>query len=54
MDHRGVPDHLFHFVGLQMANEVPLHVGWQLRCLGGQFLGAVLAEVALPGTVGLH
>ena len=46
--------HQLQLVGLEMADEMPLHVGGHLRHLGGQFLGAVLAKDALAGVVGLH
>ena len=51
---KGSPaDDLTHFVGLEMANEMPSDVVGHERNLSGQLLSAALAENALSGTVGL-
>ena len=43
-----------HLVGLQFANEVPLHIVGHLRSLCHQFLGTILAKDALASLVGFH
>ena len=54
LDERRVGNHVLDLVGLQMAYEVPLDVGWERLGLGLQLQGTVLAETALPGLVGGH
>ena len=40
-------------VGLEVADEVPLHVGGQLGLLGHHFLHPVLAKQPRPGLISL-
>ena len=54
LNHSHVRQHQLQFVGLQMADKMPLHIGGHLRRLGRQLLRAVLAKQALSGIVSLH
>ena len=46
-------DHL-QFVGLEVADKMPLHIGRHLRHFGRQFLGTALRKDALAGRIRLH
>ena len=53
LDQGHIGQHQFEFVGLQMADKMPLHVGGHLRNLGGQLLRTALRKDALTGIVRL-
>jgi hypothetical protein len=40
-----------HFIGLQMPDEMPMDIGWQLLLLFCQFLYIVLAEIPLTKVI---
>jgi hypothetical protein len=48
-----VANDLAHLVGLQMADEVPADIVWELWLLGQELLHAAFAEEALAGIVDL-
>ena len=54
LDQVHVREDKFKFIGLEMADKMPLDVRWHLRDLGGQFLGTAFGKDALAGVVGLH
>ena len=54
LDHVHVREDQFQFIGLEMADKMPLDVRWHLRDLGGKFLGAAFGKDALTGVIGLH
>ena len=54
LDHVGIWKDKFEFVGLEMADEMPLDIRGHLRDFGGKFLGTALGKDALAGIIGLH
>ena len=49
-----IRENQLQFIGLEMADEMPLDIRWHLRHLCSKFLRAALGKDALPGVVGLH
>lgn len=54
LDQGDIRQHQFEFVGLEMADKMPLNVGGHLRHLGGKFLGTVLRKETLSRVIRLH
>ena len=52
--HRDVGHDVFHLIGLEVTDEMPLDVSGKLLVLDLQFLHMTLTEEALPLAVGRH
>lgn len=52
LDQRGIRKNQLQFVGLEMADEMPLDILRELKGLGGKLLRTVLSETALAGLIG--
>ena len=53
LDKGNVRQYQLKFVGLKVANEMPLHVGWHQRNLGRKFLWTAFSKNTLPGLISL-
>ena len=54
LDEGNIRKDQLELIGLEMPDEMPLHVGRHLRDLGGKFLRTVLRKEALSRPIGLH
>ena len=54
LDQVHVREDKFQFIGLEMADKMPLDVRWHLRHLCSKFLGAALGKDALTGVICFH
>ena len=53
--HQGnIGQYQLELIGLQMADEMPLHVCGHLRDLGGKLLRSAFRKHPLPGVIRLH
>ena len=54
LDQVHVREDQLQFIGLEMADEMPLDIRWHQRNLGSEFLGAALGKDALTGVICFH
>ena len=54
LDQVHVREDKFKFIGLEMADKMPLDVRWHLRHLCSKFLRAALGKDALTGVICFH
>ena len=49
-----IRENQLQFIGLEMADKMPLDIRWHLRDLGGKFLRAALGKDALTSVICFH